>query len=385
MVGGGIAGLALAAALGRRGIPSVVFEQAPGMRETGAGVQIAPNASRLLHRLGLASRLRETAVRPLATELRRWQDNRLIARTALGAECEQRFGAPYYTVHRADLHDALAALVSPGSIRLGRQVVAVREAAGHAVLHLAGDEDCRVPMVAGADGIRSVVRGTLSPDKPVFSGFAVCRGLVPADVLPDLAAEPAVRLWLGPGRHLVCYPVSAGQSISFAATIPCADPHAESWTDEASSAELSQAFSGWHDIVQRIIAGARTIRRWMVHDRDPTPALCGRRIALVGDAAHPMLPFAAQGANQAIEDAAALAVCLARGGTGALRQYERCRAERTAVVQRQARRNIGILHLPDGPAQHGRDMALRSSAGLHSQAWLYGYDAEEACAAPRRP
>lgn len=390
IVGGGIAGLALAAALNRRGFSSVIFEQESEPADIGAGVQIAPNASRLLHRLGLARRLCEVAVRPAATEFRHWASDRLIGRTVLGDECERLYGAPYYTIHRADLRDALTSLVCAERICLGRRLDTVREAPDRAVLHFADGSSYAASLVAGADGIRSVVRETVvretqAADKngPVFSGLGVYRGLVPAAALPEFAREPAVRLWPGPGRHLVCYPVSAGRVISFAATAPCDVPSSESWAAEGTAEDLSRAFRGWNHAVRHLIAGARTIRRWVLYDREPLRRLCTPRMALIGDAAHPMLPFVAQGANQAIEDALALAACLAREGEGATkeaaRRYEACRAPRTARLQQQARGNINGLHLPDGEMQRSRDKALGSGTDLSRQAWLYGYDAEREC------
>ncbi|HEY2442105.1 MAG TPA: FAD-dependent monooxygenase [Streptosporangiaceae bacterium] len=391
IVGAGIAGLTLAAALDRQGLPCTVFEQAAEPAGTGAGVQIAPNASRLLHRLGLARRLREVAVRPVATEFRRWSDGRLIARTTLGAECERLYGAPYYTIHRADLRDALTSLVGDPVVCFGQRLTGARDASDHVVLEFTDGSSHQARMVVGADGIRSVVRAMLIADQPVFSGLGVYRGLVPAAAVPELAVEPAVRLWLGPGRHLVCYPVSAGRSISFAATAPCQTPGRESWVAEGAAEDLVGAFTGWSQTVQRLVGCAQSIRHWMLYDRDPLRHLSMSRMALIGDAAHPMLPFGAQGANQAIEDAMALARCLTLGlarslglrGTRltaeAVRRYETGRAARTARLQRQARWNVRGMHLPDGAAQRSRDKALSTGTDLRHLGWLYGYDAEGEC------
>jgi len=383
VVGAGIAGLALAAALDRRGFSSVIFEQAAHLAEIGAGIQIAPNASRLLHRLGLARRLGEVAVRPRATEFRRWSDDGLIGRTVLGDECERVYGAPYYTIHRADLRNALASLIRADSLRLGRQLVTVREESDRAVLGFADGSSHEAWVAAGADGIRSVVRAALAADQPAFAGFGVYRGIVPAAAVPELVREPAIRVWPGPGRHLVCYPVCAGAAVSFAATVPSAVAGRESWDAPGTAQDLSRSFSGWNQCVRRLIGGAQQVRRLAVYDRAPIGRLSTSLLALVGDAAHPMLPFAAQGANQAIEDAMVLAACVSRGPAGtmtlAASRYSQSRAERTARVQRQARRDIGGLHLPDGELQRSRDKALSAGLDLRRQAWLYEHDAEGGC------
>jgi salicylate hydroxylase len=383
VVGAGIAGLALAAALDRRGLPCVVFEQAAGLTEAGSGVQIAPNASRLLRRLGLAARLDAVAVRPEATEFRRWSDDSLIGRSPLGDECERRYGAPYYTIHRADLRDALASLVDRERCRLDQRLVSVVGSDGGSVLGFADGSSCPVGLVVGADGTRSMVRGMLASDQPVYSGLGVYRGLVPAEAVPDLARKPAVRLWPGPGRHIVCYPVCGGQMISFAATVPHELPDSESWTAPGSADDLNRAFHGWNETVRHLIGSAQAISHWALYDREPLRQLATSRMALVGDAAHPMLPFVAQGANQAIEDAVALAALLAAGGGGlsaeAVRQYETCRISRTARLQRQGRWSIHGLHMPDGEAQLSRDSALGADGDPGRMDWLYGYDAEGEC------
>lgn len=380
VVGAGVAGLALAAALGQRGLTCVVFEQAAELTEAGAGVQIAPNASRLLRRLGLAARLDAVAVRPEWTEFRRWADDTLIGRSPLGAECDRRYGAPYYTIHRADLRDALASLVRREQCHLGRRLVSVADSPGGAVLGFADGSSYSAGLIAGADGIRSMIRGMLAADRPVFSGLGVYRGLVPADAMPDLAGKPAVRLWPGPGRHVVCYPVCSGRMISFAATAPHEGPDSESWTAAGRADELGRAFEGWNETVRRLIGSAQAISHWALYDREPLQRLATSRMVLVGDAAHPMLPFVAQGANQAIEDAVALAALLARGDGGlsaaAARQYETGRGARTARLQREGRWSIHGLHMPDGAAQRSRDSALGADGDLSRMDWLYGYDAE---------
>lgn len=383
IVGGGIAGLTLAARLGRAGIPCRVFEQAPAFAVSGAGVQLAPNAVRLLYRLDLAQRLAAVAVRPVAIEMRRWDDGRLLASTELGAGCEARYGAPYLTVHRADLHEALRDAVPAGSVRLDARCVEVAGGASAARLRFTDGTGVEAGLVVGADGIHSVARAALSPDRPRFSGQTIYRGLIPAGSV-RLPAQPAVRLWLGPEQHVVCYPVAAGRLVSFGATVPAGDWRLESWTARGDLAELAAAYRGWHPEVRRLIDALdpERLHRWALHDRDDAGCWYGSRIVLTGDAAHPMLPFLAQGANQSIEDSAVLAGCLATGtGAAALARYERLRRPRASEVQRLSRRNSTRLHIPDGDGQRERDEALAGSQGLAEQRWLYGYDADAEVAA----
>jgi salicylate hydroxylase len=384
VVGAGIAGLTLALALRRAGLRCQVFEQAGRLAEVGAGVQIAPNAARLLHRLGLADHLTAVAARPHCIQMSRWNDGATIMRTPLGADCERMFGAPYYVMHRADLHRGLLALLPPDTVHLGRRCVRVEERAGEAELEFGDGSSVTADVVVGADGIHSAVRDHLVRDAPRFSGQTIYRGLVPADRMPFLA-EPRVQLWLGPGQHCVAYPVSGGALISFGATTPAGEWFAESWSAAGRIEDLAAAYRGWHPAVLELIAAAKAVGRWALHDRDPLPRWSWRRSTLVGDAAHPMLPFLAQGANQAIEDAVALAACLRGAASGgdvehALCRYEAMRRPRTEEIQRRSRDNTRNLHLPDGAEQRRRDEHLAGRADLGSQWWLYGYDAELAAA-----
>jgi salicylate hydroxylase len=382
VAGAGIAGLAFAAALHRAGIDCHIYEQAERLTEVGAGVQVAPNATRLLHRLGLRDRLRAVAVAPTAIEMRRWDDGRLLQRTTLGAECERRFGAPYYAVHRADLHASLLSVVPPDRVRLGARLVAVTQDADEARLHLADGTTVAADLVVGADGIHSIAREQIVADEPRYSGQTIYRGLVPAERVPHLLTEPRVRLWFGPDQHCVCYPVSSGRQVSFGATVSAAQWGAESWSARGDVAELAAAYAGWHPDVTRLIGAAETVSRWALHDRESIDRLSTGRVVLIGDAAHPMLPFQAQGANQAIEDAVVLAGCLAEAGpdglAAALRRYERIRLPRTTRIQRQSRDNAKTFHLADGAAQRRRDASAQATSGLDGHAWLFGYDAEQA-------
>lgn len=380
VVGAGIAGLTLAVALTRQGHEVHLLEQAAELAEVGAGVQLAPNATRLLHRLGLGEHLRRVAVRPESVDIRRWDDGRLLARTVLGDRCEDMYGAPYYAVHRADLQTGLRDLLPTGMLRLGRRCTGVVRHGGRPGLVVDG----RVRpagLIVGADGVHSAVRGSLVADHPRFSGHAVFRGLVPADRVTAASREPVVQVWLGPGRHCVMYPVSAGAFLNVVATVPAPEPGPESWGREGRHQELVAAYTGWHEQVTSALDTLTAPRRWPLFDRDTTGRWGADRVVLIGDAAHPMLPFMAQGATMAIEDAVVLATELGAGDRSdpadALLAFEGARQRRTARVHADARTALDVLHLLDGAEQRARDAAMPAVHALPRKAWLYGHDAEE--------
>lgn len=273
VVGAGIGGLTLALALSRAGQPATVYEQAVSLSEVGAGVQLAPNATRRLGLLGLGPALDRWAVRMEAMEFRR-QDGVLVSRTPLGQECERRYGGGYYGMHRAHLQSALLAAAAPLVLQLGCPLVGLSQTADQVRLRFAdrrprpeptgpGPEQV-VPAdaVAGADGIHSVVRTALVVDAPAPAGLGIFRGLVPSNRLPSNACDPMVRLWMGPGRHFVCYPVAGGDLVSFAATTPLAGQPRESWTEPGCPTELVAAFAGWPDLVRQVTGVATQVSRW---------------------------------------------------------------------------------------------------------------------------
>ncbi|MFD0489896.1 FAD-dependent monooxygenase [Saccharopolyspora spinosporotrichia] len=380
VVGAGIAGLATAAALERAGLRCTVYERSQRLAAVGAGIQISPNASRLLHRVGLAERLESVAVRPEALELRRWDDGRLLGRTVLGDRCEELFGAPYYTLHRADLHSALLETVR-SDVRLGYTCEGVEELERHALLRFSEKRTETADVVVGADGIKSTVRNALLTDRPRFSGQVVYRGLVPTEaVLDPHDSVPKVTVWLGPAQHCVFYPVSGGRLVNFVATVPSEDPwQEESWMATGRVEDLRRAYTCWHRQVRQLFAEANAVTRWALHDRDLYPTWSTARLAVVGDAAHPMLPFIAQGSNQAVEDAFALAASLGSCGgqiDAALERYQVVRVPRVAKIHRESRSSTSNFHLDDGPAQQDRDVTLRDVHELHNRSWLFGHDVE---------
>jgi salicylate hydroxylase len=379
IIGGGISGLAVAAALGRAGVSYEVYEQAPALAEIGAGIQVSPNGARLLHRLGMGPALDRMAVRPDAIEVRRWDDDTLLAATPLGAACERMYGVPYYTLHRADLHAGLLDLVPPERVHLDKQCVEVTSSADEVTVSFADGTSASADLVLGADGIRSTVRRQLIDDQPRFSGHAIFRGLVPAHEVPELAAQNKVVIWMGPGQHCVSYPISAGKLVSFAASSPASESHGESWTSRASTAEVLSAYDGWSPVARSLLAATDEVSVYLLHDREAVPSWGTDRIMLIGDAAHPMLPFGAQGASQGVEDAVAVAAALrnATDAPAALRAYEQVRRARIKDVHAFIQENERNHHVEDEAAE-ARDEHMAADFGLRQREWLFAYDAEAA-------
>jgi salicylate hydroxylase len=383
IVGGGIGGLAAAAFLRRAGVADVqVYEQAPELGDIGAGIQLAPNAGRLLERLGLRDALDAIGVRlEVGWEMRRWADGRVLSSLPLGAACEARFGAPYRVVHRAGLIGALRGVLPAKTVHLARRCSGVRPGGDGIEIAFEGGPSVSADVVVGADGIHSVVRDALAPPVPArFSGLAAYRCIVPARQAPELASRPVFTSWLGPGRHLVHYPLSSGGDVNVIAVVPAGDWRTESWVAEGSAERFAEEFAGWDPRVRALVRGAQRAFLYALYDREPLERWAAGRVTLLGDAAHPMLPFFAQGAGQAIEDGAVLARCLAGARPGgvaaALLRYEQARWERASRVQRLSRGRPGRNHLADGEEQQRRDAELASADPVERDAWLYGHDAE---------
>jgi salicylate hydroxylase len=382
IAGGGIGGLAAAAFLRRAGIEVSVFEQAPELREIGAGLVVAPNTVRLLRRLGLHEGLADTAVRlEVGWEFRRWENGEVLFGQRLD-DSARLYGEDTWVVHRADLLALLRSAVPAGDLHLGVRATGIDQDDDGIRLRLSDGTDVAADVVVAADGIHSQLRGLVArPEPPRYSGICAWRSLVPAEAAPELARRPVQSLWLGPQRHLVHYPVSGGRLINLVAFTPAGDFDVESWESRGRVEDLAAEFAGWDPRLEALVAGATEVGRWALLDRDPIDSWTAGRLTLLGDAAHPMFPFFAQGAGQAIEDAAALAVCLADRGTTVaegLARYEAVRAPRTARVQLASRGRRGHHHLPDGPEQRARDTAFASDDPLAHNAWLYSYDAEQA-------
>lgn len=387
IVGGGIGGLAAALFLRRAGLDAVVYEQAAALHPVGAGIVVAPNMVRLLQKLGGIAALPGFVRLEAAWEFRRWADGRVLSVQPMGDACEQLYGAACYVAHRAELLAMLQRALPGDPPRLDHRLVALAQDAREARLTFASRDgrqhQVSADVVIGADGIHSVVRQAIGPEVSArFSGLCAFRCLVPADDAPDLALRPVQTLWLGPGRHFVHYPISGGQLVNVVAFVPAGDWRTESWTADGDIADLRAEFAGWDAALRRLLAPATHTKRWAIFDREPLARWTVGRISLLGDAAHAMLPFFAQGAAQAVEDAAVLAGCLAAaspdaaGAAAALQRYEQIRRPRASQVQVMSRGREVQNHLDDGPAQHARDAALAGSEPLRQSAWLYGHDVE---------
>jgi salicylate hydroxylase len=386
IVGGGLGGLAAALFLKRAGLQAIVYEQASEVREVGAGIVVSPNMVRLMAKLGLAEGLAAFAVKlEAAWEFRRWQDGRILFVQEMGTVCERLYSAHCYVAHRADLLKLFQQALPLDAVRLDQRCIAVRQDEQGAQLTFMSRDgrktDVDADVVIGADGIHSAVRLAVVPEVHArFSGLCAFRCLVPAEKAPEMALRPVQTLWLGPGHHLVHYPISSGRLVNLVAFAPAGEWRTESWTADGDIADLIGEYNGWDPRVGQLIRSASETKRWAMYDRDPLERWTKGRVALLGDAAHAMLPFFAQGAAQALEDAFVLAECLRAAAPDAapqaLHRYEKIRRPRATKVQLISRGREVLNHLPDGIEQQRRDQDFAAGNPLRESAWLYGYDAE---------
>ncbi len=384
IVGGGIGGLAAALSLLRAGVDVHVYEQAKALTEVGAGVQISPNASRILHRLGLAEQLARLGVKPLAWHQRRWDDGRTLLRTPLAEAMEVAFGFPHYQMHRFDVLETLARALPAERLHVEHRFTDVIDDGDRVEVKFGNGRRITADALVGADGIHSAVRRVVfGPENPHFTGCVAYRGLIPADRVAHLDLEVTAQVWMGPGKHFVHYFVQSRRLVNFVAIMEQESWTRESWTDRGEVADALAAFEGWHPQVRGILGAVDETFIWALFDRKPMARWTVGRVTLLGDACHAMLPFMAQGAAQAIEDGATLAACLSKIGAPdvpeALHRYERLRQPRASRVQGLSEANKERFHLPDGPAQMKRDAKMAGGTtdwSLKAVAWLYGHDAE---------
>lgn len=390
IAGGGIGGLAAAAALLQRGIDVDVYEQASELKEVGAGIQISPNGNKVLDAIGVFQTLRELSCDPERKEFRLWNTGRPWPMFSLGKAVIEKYGYPYLTVYRPDMHQALADRVralKADAIHLDSAVAGCAHDAEAAELLLRDGRRIRGDALIGADGVRSVVRNALwGPCDPEFSGMVAWRSLIPMEDLPERLRASVGSTWIGPGGHVVCYPLRRARFLNFVATMEGKRWTAASNSEPGTTEECLADFQGWHEDVQTMIRASPQLLKWALARRDPIPTWTQGRISLLGDAAHATLPFLAQGAVHSLEDGLVLARCLegveADAVPAALRRYEVARIERTSRMVRGATANTERFHSPELATEDSAERYLQrewSASPIHDRYhWLYEYDARTA-------
>lgn len=365
IAGGGVGGMTAAIALMARGHDVQIFEQTQSYGRVGADVNLTPNAVHALDGLGagVGAAMRRTAARPESRISRMWDDGRETSRLPMSAAAEERYGAPQLTIHRADMLLALEQALAPGTIRFGRKVSGFREQGGKATLTFAdGTSSDPADVIVGADGIHSAIRSqAFGPDAPRFTGLVSWRAVVPRSAVEGLDNLGSFTKWWGPesARQIVVFPLSRGEEIFIFATTAASDWTEEGWTLPGEIADLRAAYVDFHPDARALLDAITEVTRSALHVREPMARWSQGRATILGDAAHPMVPFMAQGACMAIEDAVLLARALDTRSDdipAALRLYEDSRRDRTAAVQRGSLAN-------DWLKQGG------------NADWVYGYDA----------
>ncbi|KQY50905.1 MULTISPECIES: FAD-dependent monooxygenase [unclassified Nocardioides] len=371
IIGGGIGGLAAAIALELKGVETIVLEQAPGLGRVGADINLTPNAVRALDGLGVGDRIRETAARPTHRISRTWDTGEETSRLPMSDAAQERYGAPQLTMHRADLLDALTAALPADRLRLGKRLVRIEEGPDSVVAHLEDGSTETVDLLVGADGIHSVVRSALlGEEHPEFTGVVAYRAVVPVEAVSATVQNlDAFTKWWGPdaATQIVTFPLNQGKDVFIFATTPQDSWREESWTCPGDVVELRAAYADFHPEARTLLDACTSVLKSALYVRDPLTRWSTSRVTLLGDACHPMMPFMAQGAGQAIEDAVVLSRCLTEPGddirpgaqrdpAARLQRYEGTRRERTALIQVGSRENNWLKAAGNGD-------------------WVYEYDA----------
>ncbi|CEL54331.1 3-hydroxybenzoate 6-hydroxylase 1 OS=Pseudomonas alcaligenes GN=xlnD PE=1 SV=1 [Rhizoctonia solani AG-1 IB] len=378
VVGCGLGGLACAFSLHKAGHNVVILETARNIGEIGAGIQVTPNLSRILIKWGLRDRLDKLAVVPQAIVFRRYKNGEKVGGSVWGSKMEHDHGSPYYHVHRADLHRMLYELVDQTGVkvRLASTVKSINPSAPSVTLF--NGETIHCDLLIGADGVKSMIREVVvgGPDRPRPTGDAAYRAIIPAEKMrgdPELEAlleTPEMTAWMGPGRHIMAYCIRNREEYNMVLIHPDgrdgSAPAVESWTAEGSVEEMRRDFNGWEPRIQKLIHLIPSTLKWLLADREPLEKWVhdSGKVVLLGDSCHPMLPYRAQGAAMAVEDAVVLGGLLSGirelvDLPRLLRAYQALRLPRTAETQKSARLNQFIFHLPDGPEQIARDEDMR--------------------------
>jgi len=381
IVGAGIGGLTAALAALRRGLDVEVYEQAPALKEVGAGLQLSANGTRVLYELGVGERLKALSCEVEGKEIRLWNTGEAWKAFDLGKVSLERYGYPYFTVYRPDLLEVLVSAIGRERIHLGSKCVGFTQDEHVVALELDGGGTVSGDCLIGADGVHSRVRQILfGRDQPQFTGIVVWRGIVPMEDLPGHMRRMVGSNWVGPGAHVVHYPLRAGKVMNFVGALERSDWQVESWSARGTTEELAADFKGWHDDIQALIRNIPVPYKWALMTRPPMSRWTVGRVTLLGDACHSMVPFLAQGAVMAIEDGFILARALSASQDlpAGLLKYEEARRDRARKAVEGSAANIGRFHHPAlaDPAQ-ARDYVAREWAGQNvaeRYEWLFRYD-----------
>ncbi len=361
VIGAGIGGLAVAACLRKAGIETTIYEQAPAFARIGAGIQMSPNAMRVLTGIGVGDKIRAAAFRPPYWRNRISDTGELTNEHPLGGAAEERYGVPYLLMHRGDLHSALHGAVPDETIRYSHKIVGIDQGSAGVTMRFEGGATVTADAVIASDGVHSVTREwMLGAEAPVFTGRAAYRTTFPAALLKGRELDDSCKWW-GPDRHIVIYYVTSNRDeIYFTTSQPEQDWQVESWSAKGDLGELRETFKAFHPDVRAVLDACPAVYKWALFERDPLPKWSDGSVVLMGDACHPMTPYMAQGAASALEDSVVLSRCLADGGTddipAAFRRFEAARKERTSLIQATSHKNEFMRQAtnPD---------------------WVYGYDA----------
>jgi salicylate hydroxylase len=387
IVGAGLGGLTAGLALLKKGFDVTILEQAAELKEIGAGVQLGANATGVLYRLGLQEALEKIASEPLGKRVRLWNTGQIWPLFDLGTVSRENYGYPYLTVHRADLHLVLAEGVTrlkADAIRLNVKVTGQAQHAGGVTITTANGEILESDLVIGADGVHSRIRETLfGADAPRYSGVMAWRGVIEASALPEHMREPYGSNWVGPGAHVIQYPLRNGELVNFVGAVEGNRWDVESWSERGTHEECLSDFKGWHQDVHTLIKAIDTPFKWVLKVRDPMEKWSAGKVTLLGDACHPTLPFLAQGAAMAIEDGYILARALEKyqhAPTVAFERYEGARKERTARVVVGSAANTKRFHNPALASAEGASEYVsrewNEERVKERYEWLFKYDVD---------
>ena len=385
IAGGGIGGMAAALSLLRKGFDVDIYEQAQEYREVGAGIQISPNGNRAADYLGVFSALQAMSCDAAGKEIRLWNSGRTWKLFDLGDEALERYGYPYLTVYRPDLLQVLTDAVrvlKPNALHLHAKVINYTQADGQVALHLESGAKVTGDVLIGADGVHSGIRNILHGEsKAEFSGMMAWRAVIPMERLPAHMTRSVATNWVGPGAHVVCYPVRFGRLMNFVATVSRSDWQIESWMSEGSAQECRKDFEGWHEDIQTMITNAPSLFKWALIVRPPMQSWTIGHATLLGDACHATLPFLAQGAVMSLEDAVVLGRSFEAYGTDpgeALKRYERARIDITRKKVLGATANTERFHNPalatEAGAQAYIDEQWSRAAILERYEWIFNDD-----------